>query len=372
MIGSSDNGFASGRRKMIRTRITELFGIRHPVMLAGMNWVTEPELVSAVSNAGGLGFLATAHLTPRETRKQIKAIRELTDNPFGINQTLDQPKARENIDVAIEEKVPVINYSLGKPWFIEQVHEYGGKVMGTVALVKHAIRAEELGCDLLSVTGHEAAGHGAAATSLVLIPMVASAVKIPFFAAGGFYDGRGLAAALVLGADGISMGTRFVVTKESHVHEHYKQLILTATEQDTLYSDRFDGMLSRVLKTKGAEAMMRKRGFPLVGGLSGVLHVKKMLELSWWDIIAAALRRKTTEYGSSGPQNIFQQLRFAGGSIGQERAIRDGDEKLGFMSAGQCIGGIRDVPGVSELMERIVAQAEEIIASAGNLIIQTH
>jgi len=236
--------------------------------------------------------------------------------------------------------------------------------MGTVALVRHAVRAEQLGCDVISVTGHEAAAHGADATSLVLIPMVASAVKVPILAAGGFYDGRGLAAALVLGADAVSLGTRFIMTKESNIHEHYKELILKATEQDTLYSDRFDGMPGRVLKTAGAEDMMTRKGFPLIGGLAGVLHVKRMLQLSWWDIINAALTKKKTEYGSSGPRGIFQQLRLAGGSVGQEKAIYDGDEKLGFMFAGQNIGGIADVPSVSEVIERIVAEAEQVLAAA--------
>jgi len=148
-------------------------------MLAGMSWITEPKLISAVSNAGGLGILATGPLSPDEARKQIREIRQLTDKPFGINQPLGSPRAQANITVAIEEKVPVINYALGRPWFIDQVHEYGGKVIGTVAMVRHAVRAEQLGCDVLSVTGYEAAAHGADATSLVLIPLVASAVKVP-------------------------------------------------------------------------------------------------------------------------------------------------------------------------------------------------
>ena len=119
---------------MFNTRMTELFGIKHPIMLAGMNWITDPKLVSTVCNAGGLGIFATARCTPEETRQNITEIRKLTDKPFGINQILIGPGARENIDVAIEEKVPIINYSLGKPWFVEQVHKYGGKVVGTIAL----------------------------------------------------------------------------------------------------------------------------------------------------------------------------------------------------------------------------------------------
>ena len=189
---------------MFKTKMTQMFGIKHPIMLAGMNWITEPELVSAVCNAGGLGILAIARCNPKETRENIRKIRDMTDQPFGVNQILVGPGAKENIAVAIEEKVPIINYSLGKPWFVKDVHAYGGKVVGTIAIARHAARAVELGCDALVITGHEAAAHGAAATSMVLIPIVASMVDVPLIAAGGFYDGRGLAAALALGADGIS------------------------------------------------------------------------------------------------------------------------------------------------------------------------
>ena len=342
---------------MFNTRMTELFGIKHPIMLAGMNWITDPKLVATVCNAGGLGIFATARCTPEETRQNITEIKELTDKPFGINQILIGPGARENIDVAIEEKVPIINYSLGKPWFVEQVHKYGGKVVGTIALSRHAVRAEQLGCDALIVTGHEAAAHGADATSLVLIPIVASRVKIPLIAAGGFYDGRGLAAALVLGADGISMGSRFMLTKESMIHENFKQLCLKATEQDTLYSDVFDGMPGRVLKTKGAEAML-KGGFPLVTAMSSALKVKQIMKLSYGQFIRLAFQMMRAGEESS----TFRMLaREAVGSIKALKAINDGDVEQGILFAGQCCGGIDDMPGCQELIERVVTEAEQIL-----------
>ena len=236
----------------MKTRMTELFGIQHPIMLAGANWLTEPGLVAAVSNAGGLGLLATAQFTPDETRKNIRAVRERTAKPFGINQFLIGPGAKDNIAIALEERVPVINYSMGKPWFIDEAHAYGAKVIGTIALSKHARKAEQLGCDALVVTGHEAAAHGADATSLILIPIVAESVTIPVIAAGGFLDGRGLAAALALGADGISMGTRFMLTKESRLHRTFKDMCIEASEEDTLYSSNFDGLPGRALKNKPA------------------------------------------------------------------------------------------------------------------------
>jgi enoyl-[acyl-carrier protein] reductase II len=263
----------------MKTRITELFGIKHPIMLAGMNWITEPGIVSAVCNAGGLGVFAMAHCNPDEVRQNIKKIRELTDKPFGVNQILNVPLAKENLQVAIEEKVPVINYALGKPWFIDQVHNYGGKVIGTIAKSKHAQQAEKLGVDAISITGYEAAAHGMAATSMVLIPIVTSWAKVPLIAAGGFFDGRGLTAALMLGADAISMGTRFMLTKECIAHENLKKFCLDSTEEDTLYSDVFDGLPSRVLKNKAAEAVVKHRGFPIITALAGALKVKQMLNL---------------------------------------------------------------------------------------------
>ena len=342
---------------MLRTKMTELFGIQHPIMLAGMNWITEPKLVSAVCNAGGLGILAIARCNPKETRENIKQVRDMTDKPFGINQILIGPGAKENIAVAIEEKVPIINYSLGKPWFVNDVHAYGGKVMGTIAIAKHAAKAVQLGCDALVITGHEAAAHGAAATSMVLIPIVASMVKVPLIAAGGFYDGRGLAAALALGADGISMGSRFMLVKESMVHENFKKLCLEATEQDTLYSNVFDGMDGRVLKTKEAEAMM-KRGFPLIEAFKGALLVKKLMNLSFAKFLGVSIEMLRAEEGNP----LWVLARQAVGNMKHLKALNEGDVKGGILFAGQCCGGIADIPSTKELIDRVITEAEATLA----------
>ncbi len=344
---------------MIKTRFTEMLGIQHPLMLAGMNWITTPKIVSAVCNAGGLGILATAASTAEEARKQIQEIRKLTNKPFGINQVLIGPNAKENIAVAIEEKVPIINYSLGKPWFIDQVHAYGGKVMGTIAVARHAVRAAQLGCDLLVATGHEAAAHGDVATSLVLIPLVASMVKVPLIAAGGFYDGRGLAAALLLGADAVSMGTRFIVTQESNVHDNFKKLIIKATEQDTLYGDVFDGMPGRVLKNQGAEAIM-KSGLSLSESMKSALEVKRILKIPFSKFLALSWSMMKSEEG----KNLLMQARQANGAVRHLKAIQEGNEKDGFLFAGQCVGGIQDMPTCQEIIDRIVKEAEEKLAAA--------
>ena len=345
---------------MIKTRITELFGIKHPIMLAGMNWITEPIIVSSVCNAGGLGVFAMGHCTPEETRNNIREIRNLTDKPFGVNMILNIPTARANIEVAIEEKVPIINYALGKPWFIDDVHAYGGKVIGTIAKAKHAVNAEKLGVDVISITGHEAAAHGMEATSMILIPIVTGWSNVPLIAAGGFVDGRGLAAALSLGADAISMGTRFMLSKESVAHANMKQRCFNSTEEDTLYSDVFDGLPSRVLKTKAAEDML-KNGFPLFSAISSAIKVKNLLKLSIWDFMRTSLGMMKAEE----KRNLLDQARFANAVILSERAIYDGKVDNGLVLAGQSCGLIDDMPSCKEILDGTVAQAEEILKGLG-------
>lgn len=203
----------------MKTRITELFGIQHPIFSAGMGFIAVPELVAAVCNAGGMGILATATLTPEETRASVRKIRKLTDKPFAANVTLIYDTAADNAQVLLEEQVPAINMSMGiDRSLIDGVHAYGGKAISTVVSERHARRAEKEGVDAIIVTGHEAAGHGGEPSSLVAISLISSAVSTPVIAAGGFSNGKGLAAALMLGAEAISMGTRFVTSSESPAH----------------------------------------------------------------------------------------------------------------------------------------------------------
>lgn len=196
-------------------------------------------------NQGGLGILATGPLNPDETRSAIQKIRSKTDQPFGIGATLMMPGAEENAKVAIDEKVPIINISLGKgDWIADRAHEYGGKVLATVTNQQHARSAIESGADALMLTGHEAAAHGGDVTSMVLIPSISKQYPdIPIVAAGGFADGRGLAAAIALGADAVAMGSRFAVSQESQLAHQMKEIISSpeCTESETLYGSNFDG-----------------------------------------------------------------------------------------------------------------------------------
>ena len=344
---------------MLKTAITEILGIKYPILLSGMSWVSEPKLVAAVSNAGGLGILATGPLNTDETRKAVHEIRELTDKPFGANASLLFPGAAENARVLLEEKVPVINFALGKgDWIVEEAHKYGGKVLATVVNHRHAKRAQDYGTDGLIVTGHEAAAHGGDATSLVLVPSIASTVDIPIVAAGGFADGRGLAAALALGAEGIAMGTRFAVTKESSLHDNYKKLSIEKRVYDTLYSTRFDGLGCRVMDTDGARKAI-SMGLNLRKLLESILNSKdiaKQLNLPYFKLFIGVL--------FSGWKNASQLAYMANAFKSIRSATEDGDVKDGVITLGQTIGLIDDMPTVSELIERIAKEAEDTLNGA--------
>ncbi len=346
----------------MKTRITELFGLKYPIILAGMSYVTTPRLVAAVSNAGGLGILGGSPYTPEELKKAIAEIRSLTDKPFGVNVTLLIPGAADLVETILKAKVPVVNYALGKATeIIRAVHDYGGKVIATVALERHARRSEEDGADAITVTGYEAAAHAGNVGSLVLLPAISSQVKIPIIGAGGFSDGKTLAAALVLGADGISMGTRFALTKECILHQNYQQLVLKAGVEDTIFSDRFDGLLSRALKTPKAEAVAKRR-LPIIEALSNTIRLKRELKLPLRELVRDALRMgKAQKLGLSGLALIPV------GMVDYKRAIVDGDED-GIMLAGQNQGRISDIPTCAELIERIISEAEEILRAVGENI----
>ena len=207
----------------MKTRITELLGIENPIIQAGMNYGAYPPLVAAVSNAGGLGILGAGSMNAQELRQNIKMIRSMTSKPFGVNLLATSPLLDELIEVMIEEKIPVASYGRGNPKrIIERTKPHGVLNVPTVGAVHHAVRVESYGADAVIIQGMEGGGHTSYLSTLVLLPEVAASVKIPVVAAGRFCDGRGLVAALALGAEGISMGTRFALTKESTILDSIK------------------------------------------------------------------------------------------------------------------------------------------------------
>ena len=340
---------------MIETRITKTLGIKHPILLAGMNYVTTPKLVAAVSNAGGLGILAGAAYTRDQFRECIREIRSLTDKPFGVNITLFLPGARDLVEVVLDEKPPVVNYALGRAVdMINAVHAYGGKIIASVAIAKHAMRAEKDGADILTVTGCEAAAHGASVGSMVLIPTIARRVSIPIVGAGGFCDGHGLVAALALGAEGVSMGTRFALSTESPLHDYYKQLSIESTEEDTFITDRWDGLPARLLNTEAAQQLARRR-LPGIESATSMLRIKRELGLSWYELVAGTLRMKQVEQLSLGKMVVIP----VGFSM-LKRAVFDG-ARDGVMLTGQNTGMMSTLHSCQEIVDQTIGEAETIL-----------
>jgi enoyl-[acyl-carrier protein] reductase II len=337
------------------TRITQLLRCKYPIVLPGMSWISTPPLVAAVCNAGGVGILATGPLTVETTRQSIRQVRALLHNPqlpFGIGTTLLMPGAIDNAIVAIEEEVPIVNVSLGKAdWIVQKVHDYGGKVISTVTNQKHALSAIDIGTDVLMVTGHEAAAHGGDVTSLVLIPTLAQAFPtVPLIAAGGFANGRGLAAALVLGADAIAMGSRFAVSQESPLPLSIQTAILDGTESDTIYGSNFDGIPARVLNSPTAQQLMKHRPSLLTIVYRAILAARTM-NLPLYKILPGLM----TQY-----DKLFMMAQFGAASERLMTATIRGDLQNGVQFIGQSQGLIQDNPSVNEIIQRIVLEAKDV------------
>ncbi len=314
----------------MKTRITEMFGIERPIVQGGLMWIARAELVSAVSNAGGIGFMtALTHPEPGGLREEIRRCRQMTDKPFGVNLTflpaLRAPDYPAYINVCIEEGIRFIETAGRNPEpYMEQLKSAGIKVIHKCTSVRHAVKAEKVGCDAVSIDGFEAAGHPGEddVTSLILIPLTRDAVSIPIVASGGFADGWGLVAALALGADGMNMGTRFVATREAPVHENVKQALVENDERSTR-------LIMRTLRNT-----------------ERVLHnaaVDKVLEIE-----------------SRGDTKIEDIVPYVSGLVGKEM-LQEGNMEKGVLSAGQCMGLVRDIPSCRELLDRIMAQAEAIV-----------
>ncbi|MCG8536428.1 MAG: nitronate monooxygenase family protein [Pseudomonadales bacterium] len=316
---------------MLKTKVTELLGIEHPIVQGGMMHVGRAELASAVSNAGGLGILtALTQPTPEDLEKEIKRCREMTDKPFGVNITL-LPTIKpvpydEYAKAAVENGIKVIETAGRSPEpFMPAFKAAGVKVIHKCTSVRHALKAEKIGCDMVSVDGFECAGHPGEddIPGLVLLPCAANVLKIPMLASGGLGDGRGLAAALALGADGINMGTRFVATKEAPVHENVKQRMVEASELDTSLIFRTLRNTARVFKNSVAEKVVEIEALP-------------------------------------GDTNFDDLAPLVAGVKGRE-VLDKGDLEYGIWTAGMIVGLIHDIPDCDTLLKRIVADAEEII-----------
>jgi enoyl-[acyl-carrier protein] reductase II len=313
---------------MIRTLLCDLLGIRHPIIQGGMAWVATPELAAAVSNAGGLGIVGAGSAPPEVVRRMVRHTRELTDRPFGGNVPLFTPSAESALEVFIEEKVGVVTTGGGNPGpYLERLQRAGICVIPVVASVALARRVARQGVEAIIAEGMEAGGHVGDVATLPLVPQVVDAVSIPVIAAGGIADGRGLAAALTLGAAGIQMGTRFICTVECQAHANYKRKIVEAHDRATLVTGASFGHPVRSLRS------------PFV--------------------------RRFEELEREGAQET-ELMALGAGSLGA--AVQEGDLDRGTFMAGQTAGLIDDIPPVQVLIDRIVAEAEASLRHATSLL----
>ena len=315
----------------MKTQITEMLGIRYPIIQGGMQWVGTAELASAVSNAGGLGILtALTQPTPEDLRREIERCRTMTDKPFAVNLTIlpsiTPPPYAEYMQVIVDSGIRIVETAGNNPRdFIGTFKSRDIKVVHKCTSVRHALSAERHGVDVVSIDGFECAGHPGEddVPNLILIPAAVSALKIPVVASGGIGDGRAMAAALALGAQGINMGTRFMCTREAPIHDSVKQALLKATERDTNLIFRTMHNTARVLKNAVSDEVvaMEKRGAK------------------------------------------FEEVRHLVAGARGKVAIRSGDVDGGIVSAGMVVGLIHDIPSCAELLERIVRDCRESLRS---------
>lgn len=342
----------------MKTRITELLGIENPIIQAGMNYGAYPPLVAAVSNAGGLGILGAGSMNAQKLRHNIKMIRSMTSKSFGVNLLATSPLLDELIEVMIEEKIPVASYGRGDPEkIIKRTKPHGILNMPTVGAVHHAVRVESYGADAVVIQGMEGGGHTSYLSTLVLLPEVAATIKIPVVAAGGFCDGRGLVAALALGAEGISMGTRFALTKESPILDNVKEFYLRSNGNEAVITTRVTGTRCRGLTNKLVKMTEERRGFALKEGISSMLELKRVFNIPLRKVIFSGLRMKKAYEIPTG-----QLGNAVAGNQRIKKALVDGDTEWGFMPCGQVCHRINDIPSCQEVVERIIREAGDIIS----------
>lgn len=307
------------------TTLTKLLNIKYPIIQGGMAWISDAELAAAVSNAGGAGIISTGGRTTEYTREEIRKAKTLTDKPFGVNVMLMAPNKDEIVDVICEEKPAFVTLGAGNPVpYFEKLHSAGIKAVPVVPNIKLANRVEDKGADAMVVEGMEAGGHIGALTTLALMTQVIPEVKIPVVMAGGFADGRGLAAALTMGAAGVQMGTRFLVAEECPVHENMKQKLIEAIDTDTIVTGLTIGGAVRGIKNKFSEEFVA-------------------LEFS----------------GKATKQELLDK---ATGT--NKLAAVDGDTENGMMQAGQSLTPLKKIEPVSVIIENIIAEAKKTLENA--------
>ncbi|MCB2065438.1 MAG: nitronate monooxygenase [Erythrobacter sp.] len=355
----------------LHTVMVEGLGCRYPIIQTAMGWVAEPSLVIGSSNAGAFGFLGAAVMTPDECREKIKAVREGTDRPFGVNFHMFQPGAAEIVDLVIANKEQVRAVSFGRgpdAKMIGRFRDAGILCVPTVGAVKHALKMEQLGVDMVVVQGGEGGGHTGSVPTTVLLPQVLDSVKIPVISAGGMADGRGLAAALAYGAVGIAMGTRFLLTQESPVPNSTKAAYLKAGTDGIVLTTKLDGLPQRMVSTPLLDRIEASGKLAMwLRAFEAGREMKRQSGASWMEMIRAA--RGMTAHGE---MPLAQAMLSAAAPMLIQKAVVHGDIEHGVMATGVVGGRISEIPTCEELVARIVAEARDRIAAlAGSASSQT-
>ena len=346
---------------MIRTALTELLGIRYPVVQAAMGYVSGPRLAAAVSDAGGLGLIASATMSLAELEKAIEETAGRTAGPFGVNLRADAPDAAERVRLIVARRVPVASFAQApKPELIATLKDAGVVTIASIGARRHAEKAAGWGIDAVIATGGEGGGHVGAVPTSLLVPQVAAAVDIPVIAAGGFFDGRGLVAALAWGAAGIAMGTRFLLTSDSPVADEVKGLYLAAGLDGTVVTTRVDGVPHRVLRTTMVDQLEGRGRVRGTGGLAtlarsarNAVAFRGVSGLGWREML-----RQGRDMRRGSGLSWGQVLMAANTPVLLRAAMVDGRTDLGLMSSGQVTGLIDDLPSCAELIEGIMAEAD--------------
>lgn len=345
---------------VLRTALTELTGVAHPIVQTGMGWVAGPRLVSASANAGALGLLASATMTLEELEKAIVEVKSRTDRPFGVNLRADAGDAGARVDLLIRHGVKVASFALApKAELIERLKNHDIVVMPSVGAAKHARKVAAWGADLVMVQGGEGGGHTGAVPTTLLLPSVLDAVDIPVVAAGGFFDGRGLAAALSYGAAGIGMGTRFLLTSDSAVPEQIRRRYLEFGLDGTVVTRKADGMPHRLLRTEFVQGLEESSGLSRISPtVRRTLTFKRMSGMSWRELLADGRRMK-----KASDKSWSQVMQTANTPMLLKAGLVDGDTSAGMLASGQVVGMIDDLPSCEELVDRIVAEAVRRVTS---------
>jgi NAD(P)H-dependent flavin oxidoreductase YrpB (nitropropane dioxygenase family) len=346
----------------LKTRATELFGVEYPVVQTGMGYVSDARLTAATSAAGGLGIIGGGLMSYAELAAAIAAVQELTDKPFGVNVRANQPDVEKRIDLLIKARVKVASFALApRQDLIARCKEGGLVVVPSIGAVRHAEKVSAWGADAVIVQGAEGGGHTGVVPTSLLLPQVAGAVDIAVIGAGGFFDGRGLVAALAYGAAGIAMGTRFLLTRESPVADAVKQLYLTKKVTDTVVTSEVDGVPQRLLNA-GQVAKVQATTAPrrLVRALRSAVLFHRITGTSWPDMIREGIDMKKDH-----DLRWTQVIMAANAPVLDRSVLLEGRTDIGVSASGQVVGLIEDIPSCQELMERIVAEAGDVLARLG-------